>query len=123
METILKVTRENQQGLRVSLAREFAAELEREIGPVQMDSVVRRNRALQASGDIHCCASHDFCDANMVMHQAGVNLGLRDGWGLSCPECEDEADLCCDCQLERNLWNDAWQVAFWSDLWRTVDGK
>jgi hypothetical protein len=47
----------------ILIAEEFIAGLRREIGAEKVAEVVRRNDA----GTPGTCASHDFCDANMVM--------------------------------------------------------
>lgn len=55
-----------------ALARAFAYQLRNEIGAAMLAEVVARNKT---AGYAACCASHDFCDANMVMMDAGVLLG------------------------------------------------
>ena len=60
------------------LARAFSAELLKDIGRVGVAKVVAENAAEK---DPHICHSHDYCDANMTMHNAGVALGLDLDWG------------------------------------------
>jgi hypothetical protein len=49
------------------LAAAFCRALHEELGEKTMAEVIRRNRAPRYAG---CCASHDFCDANMTMMHA-----------------------------------------------------
>jgi len=49
-----------------SLAKTFSAILLAEIGEANLREVVKRNVGIEGS----CCASHDFCDANMCMDEA-----------------------------------------------------
>lgn len=46
------------------LALNFAQNLKTEIGVKKFNEVCRRNSTPEYKS---CCASHDFCDANMVM--------------------------------------------------------
>ena len=68
-----------------SLALEFSHALRSELSAEEMRVVVRRNRA-QLSPNI--CHSHDFCDANMVLHGVFLQHGMdaadeggMDRWG------------------------------------------
>lgn len=58
-----------------------------------MAEIVRRNKVY---GD-RCCASHDYCDANMPMAEA-----FEDVLGYE-PDGGDEGDCA--------LWNDAWDLS------------
>lgn len=49
------------------LAEEFAKVLHEWLTPEQMQEVIRRNNTEEYKG---CCATHDFCDANMAMDEA-----------------------------------------------------
>lgn len=55
------------------IALQFTRLLHVEIGTTRMDTVVALNRE-ETSRDV--CHSHDFCDANMVMHAAFVAAGF-----------------------------------------------
>ncbi len=77
------------------LAHEFSQALRSSLSPEEMTEVVLRNRA-QASPNI--CHSHDFCDANMVLHEVFMKHGMdvadeggMDRWG--------------------ELWDRAWNLA------------
>lgn len=78
----------------------FTYLLEKEIGDDNMTNVVRLNRLME---DKTSCASHDFCDANMVMLQAFQEVDtpapneLTDGF-------EEHEEAC-------ELWNAAWDFA------------
>src|ERR1700744_1220901 len=83
--------------LRVRLAMKFSEFLRRDLGTATVLKICERNDADEIPG---ICHSHDFCDANMIMHEAmTVVLG-------------DEPDVGGDCQNIVNLWNDAWQMAY-----------
>lgn len=82
------------------LAGAFAIELWQEIGAANLAIVKERNATPAYGGTI--CASHDYCDANMVMDSAFRETIGRDAW----PEGQDAmADA--DCAL----WNEAWSIA------------
>lgn len=53
------------------------------------------------------CHSHDYCDANMIMHAAGIRAcGWAEDWDL------DEVSI---------LWNDAWELAQAGGFQRALD--
>lgn len=87
--TILKTSIEIEK-----LAKEFSDLLAREIGIMAIREVQRKNAEWP---DSDVCHSHDFCDANMVMHEAGKNLKLWD----------DDSDM----EVIMALWNPAWDLA------------
>jgi hypothetical protein len=74
------------------LAAAFSRRLREEI-PANIDEVIPRNRA---EADPNVCHSHDFCDANIVMHDACMALG----YDALHPAAENDT-----------LWNDAWDIA------------
>lgn len=78
-----------------SLATKFSELLRAELGAAKMKEVVKRNRKSHAKGS---CASHDFCDANMVMYAAGIALGA---W---------TEDI--DTEEYSKLWCDAWDISY-----------
>lgn len=80
-----------------ALAEEFAARLYVSIGAKAFDEVIRRNN--EHAGD-SACASHDFCDANMVMLDAVQALD---------PEADVDDILQGDDWIAR--WNEAWDIA------------
>ncbi len=57
----------SQPAIIAQTACTFAARLLAEIGPLNLQEVIRRNALPAYRG---CCASHDFCDANMPMMDA-----------------------------------------------------
>jgi hypothetical protein len=75
------------------LAREFSRLLVQSLGK---ETVKKINRLNKAEEDPNVCHSHDFCDANMVMHEAQENLKLN-------LDLENQRDV--------NLWGDAWNFA------------
>ena len=76
----------------------FSELLRKELGEEKIQEVVKRNKAYCVQYGDKTCASHDFCDANMIMNEALMSLGLkRLGPDLS--------------KTERNLWNGAWSLA------------
>ena len=75
------------------LAREFARVLSEWLTSGELIAVNARNRTYPPS----CCASHDFCDANMAMLEA---------WLVACgrePDPENQSDA--------DLWGAAWDIA------------
>jgi hypothetical protein len=81
------------------LAREFARLIRRDYTPAQLAVVRSRNRELRLT-DPHCCATHDFYDANMIMLEACANVS---GVPESKHDFGDEA-LCA-------VVNEAWDLA------------
>lgn len=73
-----------------NVARLFDATLRIEIGDDNYNEVVRLNRTAEYTG---CCASHDFCDANMVMLKVFQMIGADDA--------SDEGN---------SLWNRSWNA-------------
>ena len=55
------------------LAKEFSRRLAEHLGPAKLAAVVQRNRA---ESDRRLCHSHDFCDANEIMLEAGEAVGV-----------------------------------------------
>lgn len=78
-----------------ALAAKFSAVLREWLTPEQMETVRERNTTA-AYAD--ACASHDFCDANMAMHEALLTMS-----GEQEPDYTDEATI--------TLVNSAWDMA------------
>jgi hypothetical protein len=78
-----------------ALAVEFCDAMREALTSGQMRQVVERN---QAEPDAGVCHSHDFCDANMVLHE----VFMRHGMDLSA---EDTPAVWGD------LWNRTWDLA------------
>ena len=59
--------------------------------------------------DYGSCASHDFCDANIVMADAFEQHAGRPVW----LPCDAEEGTCteAECDADLALWNDAWGIA------------
>lgn len=85
------------------LAREFARLLLEELGEEIMQEVVRLNRTPDYQGPV--CASHNFCDANMVMAAAFEETFGRE------PALDGE-DL--------RMWNEAWDIAHKAEFWLPI---
>ena len=56
-----------------SLTMEFCDEMRANLTPKQMEQVVSLNKAEPNS---NVCRSHDFCDANMVLHAVFKRHGM-----------------------------------------------
>lgn len=86
------------------LAREFSRQLLKDIGELKLGRVIERNvtYAKDHPND-SICASHDFCDPNMVMAAAFKRLGF------------DTKDV--------SLWNAAWDMAKASEFYATESGS
>ena len=76
-----------------ALARSFAKVLQEWLTWEEMQIVITRNELSSYRG---CCASHDFCDANMAMDEAFRRLGTPFEFGNN---------------LHDTLWNAAWHIA------------
>lgn len=81
-----------------AMAKKFARLLRREIGPKNLAEVRKRN-ADNARKDSDACASHDFCDANMVMlaTYASVSDMYEDDVDVGDQEVLDEFNAAWDC--------------------------
>lgn len=90
-----------------TLAREFSARLSLELGDETMNEIARRNARTNYTKS---CASHDFCDSNMVMLAA-----FADVFGL-------DEDTACDRLLgeDLDLVNDAWDEAVYAEFYRAA---
>lgn len=77
----------------------FALLLQEEIGITNFKAMAERNRAYDMDGQTGVCASHDFCDANMVMHAAILK---ETGMDFSMVVMLEEA---------ATIWNKAWDYA------------
>lgn len=82
---------------RQALAHEFSETLRAELSEDDWREMRERNRTYGAG----VCASHDFCDANMVMEQAFSVITGR----AILPDDGPPSDA------DRSLWNDAWYIA------------
>lgn len=76
-----------------ALSAAFRAKMRRALKPEQLRAIDEYNRSRPHDDT---CATHDHCDANMVMHAAGLSLGV---------DFSETAD-----------WSDA-MVALWADAW------
>lgn len=74
------------------VANEFSKVLHEWLTDDEMKEVIKRNE-----DDMMCCASHDFCDANMAMDEAFTKVFNR--------EFDMESDH------DNKIWNDAWTAA------------
>jgi hypothetical protein len=86
------------------VARAFAIGLKASLSAEDLAEVVRRNRTADYA-DASLCASHDFCDANMVMYPAITAVLGRDV--LAETMADDDAAI----------WNEAWKLAKAFDFW------
>jgi len=84
-----------------ALAREFSRNLKSVLSSEEMKDVVQKNKAEVTVG---ICHSHDYCDANMVLHNVFVKHGMdiadeggRERWGVA--------------------WDAAWDLAKSNDFW------
>ena len=82
------------------VAVEFSAILRRWLSPREIAEAVRCNTTEPVGSSI--CHSHDFCDANMAMHEAFCKFGLT-------PPIEQEDAT--TWEQSAALWNAAWDLA------------
>lgn len=80
--------------LPANVAHEFSRVLHEQLGADTMREVVQRNALPEYA---RCCASHDFCDANVYMAEAFEQVTGR------APDPASDADAA--------LWNEAWEIA------------
>lgn len=92
-----------------ALAQAFVEVLTDWLKPAEMRVVRRRNQMNLLAGN-GCCASHDFCDANMAMVEAFEEFGLATPGDEGCEDGTPAHEAACD------LWNRAWGIAFNGDL-------
>jgi hypothetical protein len=85
------------------VALEFARGLCRYLDETTMAEIARRNKKYVAEGTPQVCATHEFCDPNVIMAEAMERLGIPDG-GMP------------HNVLYETLWNDAWNVARAADF-------
>ena len=94
---------------KMAVAKEFCKVLHEWLTPTQLKEAVRLNKTKTYK---NCCASHDFCDANMAMYLAFHNLGLRanidcDGWD----KVNTDQDFTPVMLAAEDVWNAAWDDA------------
>lgn len=85
------------------VADAFAAEMRDALNPSQWAEMRRLNATPDYQGG--CCASHNYCDANVVM-DAAMRSTL--GWEPLSEEGEDELIMS---DLAIDIWNAAWDIA------------
>ena len=78
-----------------TLAGEFSQSLHSLLTAEQMSEVLARNRAETHPG---ICHTHDFCDANMVMHEVFLSYGI---------DCADQGSM----DKWGQVWDAAWSLA------------
>jgi hypothetical protein len=91
----------------LDLAREFCRQLHSQLGGDTMQLVNARNDYMEFEGDHSSCATHDFCDANMVMLDAikaicgftdyhfAQNEMINAAWDIA-RKARFDADKCCE---------------------------
>lgn len=80
--------------IELKLAARFIVLVAEQLDPADLAEVRRRNMQPRYKG---CCATHDFCDANMIMDQA-----WRDSFGH---------EINADDEAQAEIWNTAWAIA------------
>jgi len=84
-----------------TLAKEFSQSLKSALSSEEMNDLVKKNQSEKIPG---ICHSHDYCDANMVLHKVFMKHGMdiadeggRERWG--------------------EMWDSAWNLAKSNDFW------
>lgn len=84
-----------------ALAKEFSHSLKSALSSEEMNDLVKKNQSELIPG---ICHSHDYCDANMVLHEVFMKHGMdiadeggRERWG--------------------EVWDSAWNLAKSNDFW------
>lgn len=88
-----------------ALADAFGAVIRSWLSTQELEAVRRRN-AGYAESHPDICATHDFCDANMAMHEAWVNLTGQDPLDY-----RDEVDGGGMDESATRVWGEAWSLA------------
>jgi hypothetical protein len=88
----------------IALARAFADEVKESFSHAEFNRMLDMNKSSHADEGI--CATHDFCDANMLMLNAFKKTFLREPAILT--DADDEVDA--------RLWGDAWAIAKAADF-------
>lgn len=91
------------------LIREFSALLCLDLGRDTVRKIVAKNAEYHKQGKTDVCASHDYCDANMVMLEAVSNLKIVTKPDGTFDEDRYMADIADDSACR--LWNAAWDMA------------
>lgn len=97
----------------------FAELLRDEIGVIDMARVRRRNASPSYQGEGAPCASHDFCDANMVMLEAFEKVMDHEPRFLN--GTDEAGDYSPEGQADLDVMNAAWAYAKAAHL--TAKGK
>jgi hypothetical protein len=86
------------------LARNFSSVLKGWLTGEELSEAIRLNKE---EDDHNVCHSHDFCDANMAMHEAFVNLYGREFtfYDEEIPESDRISSI------DTMIWNRAWSIA------------
>jgi len=85
----------------LKLARAFSEEVQAAFSAREFREVCDRNKSGGIYDDDMCCATHEFCDANMLMLAA-----FQKAFGRN--PLPDEGEMS---EADTTLWNDAWAVA------------
>ena len=90
-----------------TLAGAFCKAIRRQLSPSQLASVVRKNRTTEYRSS---CASHDYCDANVLMDAA-----FKSVLGYAATDTQPEVGSCMSSEAN-TLWNQAWNIARQSEF-------
>lgn len=105
-----------------TLATAFERQLRGYLSPATMREVDQRNVAYNVRHGSGVCASHDFCDANMLMAPAFAEVVGRE---ITLPgEAEEDPTLEPQARADVGLWNDAWGLFALRSIARaTIEGR
>lgn len=84
-----------------NLAREFSERLKQTLSPEELNELVLRNR-IEKTPNI--CHSHDFCDANILLHDVFIRHGM---------DIADEGGR----ELWGEMWDNTWNLAKSKEFW------
>lgn len=93
-----------RHAIEYKISREFVRVLREWLKPHEWKEMRKRNATISPG----CCASHDFCDANMAMAEAWERHKMQPPCGL-----EQDATPQDHAREERNarIWGNAWELA------------
>jgi hypothetical protein len=91
----------------IELARAFGEEVQAAFTPTEFRAMVDMNKSSHADRGI--CATHDFCDANMLMLDAFKKTFGREPWFLTDADSDKG-------QTDMRLWGDAWAITKAADF-------
>lgn len=87
-----------------SISNKFNEIINREFTSIQLADVIAKNNTSEYAG---CCATHDYCDANMLMDEAFQEIMQREFIFFNDEQLETQQQN----QDDTDLLNEAWYIS------------